>query len=40
VLRAIEDDATTTCTFENESWQEEWILSDSIKEAFIEVREE
>ena len=40
VLRDLEDDATTTCTFENESRQDEWILSDSIKEAFIEDRGE
>lgn len=39
-LDALDNDATTTSTFENESWQEEWIPSDSIKEAFIEVRGE
>ena len=40
LLRDLEDRATTNCTFENESWQDEWILSDSIKEAFVEVRGE
>jgi hypothetical protein len=39
-MDGLEDDKTTTCNFENESWQDEWIPSDSIKEAFIEVRGE
>ena len=39
-LDALDNDATTTSTFENESWQDDWIPSDSIKEAFIEVRGE
>jgi hypothetical protein len=39
-MDGLEDDKTTTSTFENESWQDEWIPSDSIKEAFIEVRGE
>jgi hypothetical protein len=36
----LEEHETTSDSFTNESWQDDWIPSENIKEAFIEVRGE